>query len=316
MQDDRRREILSPDPLRPRPRIGLGGAVLRAGNRQINYDARRRRQEPPQPAATGPTLPAVPVMPERRRARVRDDDDWFSPEDDDEDAHDALGWLQRLQVPRLLDGLGLVGLRMPRLVRQMDDGIAAGYGPAAIGLGVAGPGPGMYGGNEVETRIAKIRPVKRDNAELGFTATFDLDSIDGPIVLDDEGVVAPRNLYLDCALCHDPLLLSAAYSSPADRVWVLRCGHMVDQKCLEKLSIPMRPEQIKNTINYISPFPLDEEPPKKKTRGKKAPTKSVNKPAIHIYSCPVKSCGREHTAVKKEEGWVQTEDGGAIQSFM
>ena len=91
---------------------------------------------------------------------------------------------------------------------------------------------------------------------------------------------------------------------------------MVDQKCLEKLSIPLRPEQIKNTINYISPFPLDEEPPRKKTRGKKALPKNVNKPAIHIYQCPVKSCGREHTAIRKEEEWAQTEDGGAIQSFM
>ena len=46
---------------------------------------------------------------------------------------------------------------------------------------------------------------------------------------------------LVCAKCLDPLILNAGLLSeeaPFKRVWALRCGHMIDEKCLNELGTP------------------------------------------------------------------------------
>ncbi|TBU33567.1 hypothetical protein BD311DRAFT_685043 [Dichomitus squalens] len=61
---------------------------------------------------------------------------------------------------------------------------------------------------------------------------------------------------LVCARCLDPLVLAAPASAPEDerrkyRVWALRCGHMLDGKCIAELCAPLPPP---------SPPPAEQEP--------------------------------------------------------
>ncbi|KIM39234.1 hypothetical protein M413DRAFT_447182 [Hebeloma cylindrosporum] len=51
---------------------------------------------------------------------------------------------------------------------------------------------------------------------------------------------------LVCAKCLDPLILNAALLSdeaPFKRVWALRCGHLIDEKCLNELGTPPTQEE-------------------------------------------------------------------------
>lgn len=62
------------------------------------------------------------------------------------------------------------------------------------------------------------------------------------IVLDDDETGAHASPTLVCARCLDPLVLSgqdaSAEESRQQRVWALRCGHMLDGKCIAQLMRP------------------------------------------------------------------------------
>lgn len=92
-----------------------------------------------------------------------------------------------------------------------------------------------------------------------------------PIVIDDDDVDLPKvteplspslsmNNVLVCANCLAPLVLGGGDETEAreSKVWGLRCGHIIDGKCLEKLAFPM---------NHDLPI-LGEEDPKGKGKGK------------------------------------------------
>ncbi len=108
----------------------------------------------------------------------------------------------------------------------------------------------------------------------GFTYHFELDENESseasssssgsettPIVLDleDFGVSSQAGSSsgvdktelepistLVCAHCLDPLVLATQSTSPEDstarRIWALRCGHMLDGKCLESMMRPVIPD--------------------------------------------------------------------------
>lgn len=94
----------------------------------------------------------------------------------------------------------------------------------------------------------------------GSRSFFPPSSKDAPIIVgDDEPEAGPSssskqsapsdppkiNALLICACCLDPLVLNAGLS-PEDakdrRVWGLRCGHLIDGKCLAEIGQP-QPEQ-------------------------------------------------------------------------
>lgn len=184
---------------------------------------------------------------------------------------------------------------------------------AAMGLHVRPPG----GGTNVEEKTANVPTPIYPDPLPGFTNSFDLESLPGPIVVDDNGDVDKPITFFVCASCEDPLLVSGAYESSADRVWALRCGHLLDQKCLDRSSIPTTPDQVRRIINYTAgglPI-LGDEAPKKKRR----PSKRHNtKPSVFPWSCPVEGCRREHCSEKRpdQEVWLQTEESGALAAFM
>lgn len=94
----------------------------------------------------------------------------------------------------------------------------------------------------------------------GSRSFFPPSSKDAPIIVgDDEPEAGPSssskqsapsdppkiNALLICACCLDPLVLNAGLSSEDAkdrRVWGLRCGHLIDGKCLAEIGQP-QPEQ-------------------------------------------------------------------------
>ncbi len=105
-----------------------------------------------------------------------------------------------------------------------------------------------------------------DKAVPGFTHDFapsegEQSSVSGsasPIIVLDEDEAGPSHAgsssgsatavetTLVCARCLDPLVLAAPHGAPEDerkkcRVWALRCGHMLDGKCIAELYAPPPP---------------------------------------------------------------------------
>jgi hypothetical protein len=60
----------------------------------------------------------------------------------------------------------------------------------------------------------------------------------------------PAKPYLACANCANPLYLSEQYRSEADKVYLLRCGHVLDERCLDPLSRPVTMEQESSVIRF------------------------------------------------------------------
>lgn len=149
--------------------------------------------------------------------------------------------------------------------------------------------------------------------EEGFVVNFDptAEKTQDPIELNDEGEVIQRNPYiLRCAHCPTPLLLSSAYRSPKDTVWALRCGHLLDQACLRKLS---EPPGVDAATAIRDAEALMAGPGARKR--KRIP---VRKPRRHIWHCPVESCGWPHTSVEGPAPafrWSQDEEKGAVQLY-
>ena len=171
---------------------------------------------------------------------------------------------------------------------------AWGMGLMDAAMGVAGPARGRQTDDELNNILSKIPTPTYLPAGKGFTRDFEL-----PIVVD-----VPPDEYLACASCSDPLLLSSAYRTQDDRVWALRCGHMLDEKCLDKLSIPADDEAANMPI-------LGVEPPHKKRRSKRKPTKRKDE---YEWECPV--CSRKHWSEREgDETWVQAEHDGALQMY-
>jgi hypothetical protein len=113
-------------------------------------------------------------------------------------------------------------------------------------------------------------PEENDTTRASF---FPPTSKDDPIILDDdeEAIVGTSSKddtlsssssatkekgtsssggqissLLVCAKCLDPLILNAALLSdeaPFKRVWALRCGHLIDEKCLNDLGTPPTQEE-------------------------------------------------------------------------
>lgn len=98
------------------------------------------------------------------------------------------------------------------------------------------------------------------------TRLFPPTSINNPIVLDDDddnndlstaaaGLSSTSDTghvtaTLVCAHCSDSLLINAAlHPSESDRrVWGLRCGHIIDEKCLNLLGQP--PQAVDSSLDY------------------------------------------------------------------
>lgn len=285
-----------PPPPPPRARIGLGGAVLRRGNQQINYGAAlpARRAEPYPPA----DMPQFEARLQERVDRVNR-------------AREAQlaghpGMIADI-VQNLMNGGDPNGERMEALLNRLR--------PAGVGRFIPGLHPGA--GQALEDPSVIIEripmPVALDLPE-GYTSNFDLN--------DTIEIDQPKHakLFMACTKCGDPLYINDGQKSQNERVWGLRCGHLIDQKCLLEISAPQVED---DRMNIIRPPPggldiLGEEGGKvKKGRYKrKANKRTTNEPVEYEWKCPVKSCGWGHVSVLKEAEWKQDEEEGAVQLYV
>jgi hypothetical protein len=293
--DERRRAIqIPPIPLQPqplpeyapieRPRIGLGGAVLRAGRQLLNIPARVAIAPVPRP------VPRVPIVAEREFANF--------------------GGMDYGQLD-------------PRQLAQFD--AARRY--AALANALAGPARALIPPDFFENLPTPTFPTPPEP----FTSDFEITTVEEKAIeIDSRGrvVQTPRKKrrispkpYLACANCTEPLRVSGAYRNTDDRVWALRCGHIIDGRCLDKLSVPSTVEELAG----VQRFPpgglevLGSESMGKSGRPKRTPKKKatvVKKPEEYAWECPVKGCGLGHQSIKGEEGWEQKEAEGALSMYM
>jgi hypothetical protein len=155
----------------------------------------------------------------------------------------------------------------------------------------------------VATIISKVTVDTVPPARHEHTRTWDLDEIEAaaPIEVDDFGEIVKSTKkskpFLACANCPEPLRVSAAARDSDDRIWGLKCGHLVDERCLKQLSTPETPEE-------------QEPSPKRRKRGRK----QKPAPVEHTWNCP--TCEREHISQLVEGAWKQKSRLGGTLLFV
>lgn len=279
---DRNMHSPPPPPQQP-PRIGLGGAVFRRGDGAVRF------------------APGRPAM----RYRLRGDE----PEEEQR---------ERVQPPRaaraggaFAPGAGNLGAAAAH--ETYIQGLGGLFGRPEHLMAFLGPLTNLMGGGgprapveDVQTILAKVTSDKIPPARHGFTRTWDPEALveEGEaqrgIVLDETGEVVKQQVkpYLSCSACPEPLRLGSAARDDNDRIFALRCGHLLDGKCMAALS--------------AGPSDDDVAPPAKKRK-----TRSVAaKKREHVFHCPVKGCGREHVSVLVDNQWVQKEGVGSVQVYV
>jgi hypothetical protein len=293
----------------PRRLIGLGGAVLRRGNHRINYtqpgpSGRVRPQTGPRP------LPDV----EEDRVRTR-------------------------AAERVEQARRVMPMRDEGMIAGMIDNIMNGMGAGFGGEGLWGQGAMVGGYPGMEDLLRRLRPAGNPllnrhpyghgpglpediqvitarahkpiikPAKDGFTRNF---AIDETIEIDQ-----PRSekRYLSCTTCGEPLLLSDGQKSPNDKIWSLRCGHFVHQKCLHEFSEPQLEQDRNNITRPLQVLGAEENKRGKRQRTKKSGRKT-NEPVEYDWKCPVKGCGLGHVSLLKDAEWVQDEVEGAFQIYV
>ena len=369
VEDERRRLILSPPPPPARPparprnqRIGLGGAVFRARDRQINFDARGRPERVERMEQT------VDRALERRE-RARAERELQDMQERGREGRARLGTetrqmdrangpprqqlvdepVNRRDLGRLADRPWLAGLvgdgvaeAYRRFARWGDGGmwgglgglgrfgrgdVAFGGGGAGDLGGMAGPAGDLGGENDVAGIIKKVRPFTYPPPPEGFTGDFDVQSSPPAITVDEDGqVVQTRSNrpeaqpHLCCVYCTEPLLVSSAYDGLHDRVWALRCGHLIHQSCLDKISRPQLGHDGEEIIRDGGGWEVlgaDGGGRKRPKRQKTQRAQTGKKPEVYGWNCPVVGCGRAHRSEKGREGeWSQREQDGALAVYM
>ncbi|KAK0464378.1 uncharacterized protein EV420DRAFT_1039056 [Desarmillaria tabescens] len=198
--------------------------------------------------------------------------------------------------------------------------------------------------------------------EPGFTFDFApstsesspfITSVSNPIIIDDDELVASSSsgsvtaaatstsssgldlkATLVCANCNEPLYQSGsgiAEDQRRRRIWSLRCGHLIDGKCADRLSVPQAPPQDvpaeSNNGKEKATASVETVGTTEETNSIRSRLRSSHKanagllqriiPSIlkrkgkaksqveaeHQWTCPVNGCGRVHTSVKTDGIW-------------
>ncbi|CAE7139999.1 unnamed protein product [Rhizoctonia solani] len=112
---------------------------------------------------------------------------------------------------------------------------------------------------------------------------------------------------LICAGCRRPL------RTGGDRLWALRCGHMIDSRCYNAISRPQF-----SSLPLLARLGSPPGPASKRRKTTKAKGKGKGVMESHEWECPVKDCARVHKSERMagEEEWVPAKDNGAIKVFI
>lgn len=213
-------------------------------------------------------------------------------------------------LPPGLDRL-FSGIRgSPAILRNLLNG--------AFHLGIGGAGPA--GQLDAKVILDTVKPETPPLAADGFARTWDAEDLAKEIEekekravvveLDERGRIVPNKrkprgqVYLACCACPEPLRLGSDNRSPEDRVWALRCGHVLDQRCYMLYSAP------------AADLPMLDEPSPKRRRSGRATRSTRAAKKQHGWACPVKGCGCEHVSVLEDEAWRPMEGLGGVQLYV
>lgn len=306
--DELDRQIRSPPPPGPAEPRPYGGAVFRRGPALVRFRPDRpaefRRINREGEAEVVDDLPPRRVQPRRAAAGAAAALDPNHPDHDP-----ALIQAQREPLMRILPDVPLRGF-----VNQFVN---------AIGLfNAGGPARAMDAKSILDTVKPEVPPAAND----GFTRTWDADDLTkeaeekekrGVVIeLDERGIVVPEKRkvrgqpYLACCACPEPLRVSSADRTPDDRVWALRCGHVLDQRCFKHYAEPEAGEAESLPV-------LDEPPPKRRKSARSTRAKATRaSKKEYVWACPVSGCAHEHVSVMVNDAWMPMENLGGVQVYV
>lgn len=136
---------------------------------------------------------------------------------------------------------------------------------------------------------------------------------------------------LVCARCRRPL------RTGGDRLWALRCGHMIDSRCYHKLAEPSEDMREKQELfpSHLEDTPSTSAPPSRPARKRartnkgsgskkgKAPAPAPTVPQVVQtlkWKCPVSGCDKTHTSehvvLGGESSWRPAQVDGAIKVYI
>lgn len=268
--------------------------MFRAGEQQVRFTPGRA---PQRLGGDGAPEPDAPPSPRPRRGNGGN-----------------IGGLADAMMPMVHRFAGPYGM-LARLNGQVDHAheMLAMMQDRILGLGRAPPR-----GDDVASILAKVALPVVPPAREGYTHSWDIDEVEtefqskATIELDDSGKVVKtgpkRKPYLACCNCPEPLRISSAMRDDNDRIWALRCGHLVDERCLKTLVRAETPEP--NEEEDEAPAPKRA---RKSRKNKKTPATPVFLPE-HTWKCP--TCKRQHTTQYIDGEWKQKPGAGAVQIFV
>lgn len=181
----------------------------------------------------------------------------------------------------------------------------------------------------------------------GFAVDFAPEAPEGsrgdPMMIEDEDAGPPT---LVCARCAAPMELDAGGEKDEapraeKRLWALRCGHIVDGRCLEVLMQPVMEARVINDSKgkrRAVPGEGESGPSPKRRQAHSADGPSPRGPSLtstrarhtddaldmdrllalseHSWRCPVAGCGRVHVSRCRFGQWKHVEDKGAIAMYV
>ncbi|KAG7440888.1 uncharacterized protein BT62DRAFT_937671 [Guyanagaster necrorhizus] len=307
------------------PRITLGGAVMSTGQAR-SAEVRRERERRLQAQAQG----GIPRRRDPRRIQIGNG--YLAL---DHDAHDdnTMRHLNFLLFPAELHDEYAMGdsyFRTRRNLMTHSQPPEVDYKPQYTHPGLPEPGftfdfaPPTSESSPFTT--SKSNPIVIDDDEPIASSSSGSDAALASISPPSSGLNLQATLV--CANCNEGLYQSGSGSAEDQRrrrIWSLRCGHLIDGKCIDRLSVPQVPPQDvsesgkgkekakegaatanaaeeTNTIRsrLRSSHKANAEllqriiPSILKRKGK---AKSEVE-AEHQWTCPVIGCGRVHTSVK------------------
>ncbi|CAE7196927.1 unnamed protein product, partial [Rhizoctonia solani] len=110
---------------------------------------------------------------------------------------------------------------------------------------------------------------------------------------------------LVCVGCRRPL------RTGVNRLWALRCGHMIDLQCYGAIS---RPQLSSLSLLERLGSPSGPTPKRRKTTREEGKGKGMME--SHEWECPVEDCARVHKSERiAGEDWIPAKDAGAIKVF-
>jgi hypothetical protein len=231
-------------------------------------------------------------------------------------------------------------LPIPLLRRMLGEGLR---GAGGI-LGDFGLGEEIHlGAAREESPDYKPEWTHAQKPEPGFSNTFEDETT--TIILDNGGTREEKSNRGICPSCRQKLVTNGS-DEDGNRIYGLRCGHMIDARCFKRLTRPGnglpvvdRKGKGKAREDYYesdggnqpqpggsgSPYQLRnrtaaqrETVRKKPAKGRRGKKRGPVITAQHLWKCPLFSCQMAHMSVQYDDNdeWMQDKERGAIAMFV